>query len=149
MQANQSRNPIFSPDQLKRLKLFARMTEEQAPVFADSLEPIEVKVNQTAIKSNDLRDCMSLLLDGEVRVSEFIEGRETMLAMLETGDFFGEMPPVDQRPRSADVVANRDCKLLKVTKQAIDRIIEEQPETTSRFLLGIPRTVAGRLRKLD
>lgn len=149
MQASQSRNAVFSPGQLKRLKVFADMTEEQVSVFADSVEPIEVKVNQIIIKSNDPGDCMYLLLDGDVRVSEFVEGRETMLATLETSDFFGEMSLVDQRPRSADVVANRDCKLLKITKPAFDRIIEQHPETASRFLLGILRTVAGRLRKLD
>ena len=149
METNQGRKFTLSPGQLKRLKVFADMTEQQVSVFADSVEPIQAKANHIIIKSNEPGDCMYLLLDGDVRVSEFVEGRETMLATLETGDFFGEMSLVDQRPRSADVVANRDCTLLKITKQAFDQVIVDHPDTASRFLLGILRTVAGRLRKLD
>jgi CRP/FNR family transcriptional regulator, cyclic AMP receptor protein len=149
MEEHQTRNFILNPRQLRRLKIFADMSEEQLSVFANIVEPLEVTPNRIIVKSNDAGDCMYLLLDGEVRVSQFVEGRETVLATLETGDFFGEISLFDQGPRTADVVAIRDCKLLKITKQAFYGILEENPDTAARFLLGIIRTVAGRLRKLD
>ena len=72
-----------------------------------------------------------------------------MLAKLETGDFFGEMCLFDEVPRSANVLANAHCTLLRVTKQAFDSMIETHPDLAALFLRAMLRTVAGRLRTMD
>ena len=108
-----------------------------------------MKPNRVIVKRNDKGDCMYLLLDGEVRVSNTVEGRETILAKLETGDFFGEICLFDEGARSADVIANRDCTLLKITKQAFDDMIEQHPAIGALFLRSMFRVVASRLRNMD
>jgi CRP-like cAMP-binding protein len=92
---------------------------------------------------------MYLILNGEVQVSRTTRGRETVLARLETGDFFGEMCLFDEAPRSANVIASRTCTLLKITKQAFDSMVETHPALAALFLRAMLRTVAGRLRTMD
>ena len=77
---------------------------------------------------------------------QFAEGRETILAKLETGDFFGEIGLFDEGPRSADVVANLDCTLLKISKRTFHSIMDQHPDLGVRFLFAIIRTVEARIR---
>ena len=142
-------NLSLSPAQLKRLKVFSDLTEDQLSIFVSLVEPVQVKPNRLVVRMKDRADCMYLLLNGEVRVSETTDGRETILAVLETGDFFGEMCLFEEAQRTADVVANRDCTLLKITKQAFDNIIETQPLIGALFLRAMLRVVAGRVRTMD
>jgi CRP/FNR family cyclic AMP-dependent transcriptional regulator len=149
MTADQPLNLSLSPSQLRRLKVLADFSEDQLALFVSLLEPVQMKPNRVIVKTNDNGDCMYLLLDGEVRVSNTVEGRETILAKLETGDFFGEICLFDEGARSADVIANRDCTLLKITKQAFDDMIEQHPAIGALFLRSMFRVVASRLRNMD
>jgi CRP-like cAMP-binding protein len=136
----------LKPGVLKRLKVFADMNEEQLQTFVSLVEPVEVMVHKTIVKMGDQGDCMYLLLDGEVRVRQFVKGKETILATLETGDFFGEICLFDEGPRSADVIANKDCTVLKITKPAFHLIMDKHPDVGVRFLFAIIRTVEARIR---
>ena len=144
-----SQDLLLSPGQLKRIKVFADLTDEQIAIFVGLVEAVQIKPNRLIVKMGDMGDGMYLLLNGEVRVSQTVEGRETILAVLEKGDFFGEVCLFDQGPRAADVVANQDCTLLKISKTAFEGILASRPDVTARFLLALLRTVAGRLRHLD
>jgi NTE family protein len=135
--------------QLRRLKVFADMSEEQASLFLDLVEPMQVRPNRLIVKMDEIGDCMYLLLDGEVRVSLSAEGRETILAKLETGDFFGEVCLFDEGCRSADVISVRDTTLLRLSKHAFQVLLEEYPRIAALLLRAILKTVAGRMRNTD
>lgn len=139
-------NPAVRPGQLRRLKVLADMSEEQLAKFVELVEKVQVRMGYIVVKQNEQGDCMYLLLDGEVRVRQMPSGRETTLAVLETGDFFGEICLFDEGPRSADVVANKDCTLLKIAKQRFHEIMDQHPEIAVRFLFAIIRTVEARIR---
>ena len=139
----------LTPAQLRRLRIFAEMTDAQIATFIDLLEPVQVKVGRIIVKMHEVGDCMYLLLDGDVRVSQIVEGRETILAELATGDFFGEFCLLNETPRVADVVAKRDCRLLKITQLAFASLMAEHPEITTKFLFAMLHTLATRLRAMD
>lgn len=139
--------PNLRPAHLRRMKVFSEMTEDQLARFVDMVEPVNVRANYIIVKEKEQGDCMYLILDGEVRVRQLTQGKETTLATLETGDFFGEICLFDEGPRSADVVANKDCTLLKITAGTFHSIMDKQPDIAVRFLFAIIRTVESRIRK--
>ena len=149
MAPDQAFNLNLTPGQLRRLKVLADLTDDQLALFVSLVEPVQVKPNRLVVKRNDPGDAMFLLLIGEVRVSDTVDGRDTTIATLEAGDFFGEMCLFDEGPRSADVAANRECVLLKITKQAFDSLIVEHPAIGALFLRAMMRIVVGRVRKMD
>ena len=89
---------------------------------------------------------MFLILEGELRARLNIAGRETILATLGVGEFFGDLSIFDHGPRSADVVANRDSLLAKVSAEAVERLIKEAPETAAPIIFAMGRTLATRIR---
>ena len=73
-------------------------------------------------------------------------GRETILTTFGIGDFFGELSLFDQGPRSADIVANTDSTLLRLTAGAFARLTREMPSLATPFLQATARTLSGRIR---
>jgi CRP/FNR family cyclic AMP-dependent transcriptional regulator len=68
---------------------------------------------------------MFLALEGEVRVRLMIARKESVLTVLGPGEFFGEVALFDHGPRSADVIANQDSSLLKISAGAFHRPVAE------------------------
>jgi CRP-like cAMP-binding protein len=147
--ADQHQKDALSPGQLRRLKVLSDMSDEQLTVFVNLVETVAVKPNRVVVRAHEEGDCMYLILFGAVRVSQTVERREAVLAALESGEFFGEMCLVSDGLRSADVVATRETLLLKITKEAFQKVIETRPDIAALFLLAILRVVSGRMRTMD
>jgi CRP-like cAMP-binding protein len=139
----------LSVTELKRVKVLSDLTDGQLSTFVSLLEPVQVPAGNAIVRMNELGNSMYLILKGDVQVARKTGGRETTLATLEAGDFFGEMCLFDEAPRSASVIANQHCTLLRITKQAFDSMIETHPVLAALFLRAMLRTVAGRLRTMD
>ncbi|MBI3191334.1 MAG: cyclic nucleotide-binding domain-containing protein, partial [Pedosphaera parvula] len=82
----------------------------------------------------------------EVRVRMMIAGKETILVTLSAGEFFGEISLFDHGPRSADVIANLDTLLVKISAGAFQKLAGEAPDLSTPFLLAIGRTLTSRIR---
>jgi CRP-like cAMP-binding protein len=75
-----------------------------------------------------------------------IMAKENVLTTLTSGDFFGEVSLFDHGPRSADVVANRDSLLLRITAASFARLVQEAPQLAAPFLQSICITLTARIR---
>jgi F420-non-reducing hydrogenase small subunit len=67
-------------------------------------------------REGDPGDTMYIIQSGAVKISRNREGEEMVLAILEQGEFFGEMALVDQQPRSATVSTMSRTRLLPLTR---------------------------------
>jgi len=131
---------------LRRVKILAGMTDEQLERFAKFMELEKVDAWTEVVKQGDHGNTMYLILDGEFRVRVQIEGKETILATLSIGEFFGDISLFDHGPRSADVVANKDGLVLKVAAESFERLALEAPDLATPFLLAMGKTLAARIR---
>ncbi len=136
----------IKPGMLRRVKILAEMNDQQLGRFVQFMEVQQVQQFREIVKQGEQGDSMFMVLEGEVRVRLMIAGKETTLTTLGAGEFFGEMSLFDQQPRSADVVANKDCVLLKVSAGKFEKLLQDQPDLAAPFLVGICRTVANRMR---
>jgi hypothetical protein len=139
------RNGI-KPASLRRIKILAEMNDLQLAHLAEFLELQEVKPWTVLFQQNDPGDAMFLVLAGELRARVMVSGREAIIAHFGAGDFFGDLALFDHGPRSADMVANTDCTLLKLTAAAFDRLTREAPALSTPFLQATIRTLAARIR---
>ena len=136
----------LKPGSLRRIKILAEMKDAQLAHLADFLELQQILQHTEVVRQGEPGDAMFLILGGELRARTMIDGRETILTTFGPGDFFGEMSLFDQVPRSADVVANVDSALLRLSTSAFERLTREMPSLTTPFLQATARTLSARIR---
>jgi CRP-like cAMP-binding protein len=136
----------FKPGSLRRIKILAEMKDAQLAHLADFLEFQEWPQHAEVVRQGEPGDAMFLIMKGELRARTMMDGRETILTTFGVGDFFGEMSLFDQGPRSADVVANVDSTLLRLTTRAFERLTREMPSLATPFLQATARTLSARIR---
>ena len=122
------------------------MDERQLASFLQYMEVTEVMPNAVVFRKGDNGDSMFMVLQGEFRARSMVGGRESTLATMGVGECFGELAVVDDSPRSADVVANLQSVLLKISSAALKRLFQEAPALAAPFLLGLNKTITARVR---
>jgi CRP-like cAMP-binding protein len=100
---------------------------------------------EVIIRQGDAGDVMYEILDGQVEVLQEREGEEVRLAILDRGDFFGEMAIFEREKRSATVRAHGQVRVLTVDKKILLRRISEDPSLALRILERMSR----RIREMD
>jgi CRP/FNR family transcriptional regulator, cyclic AMP receptor protein len=96
-------------------------------------------------------DKLYIVLDGRVRISKFIPGvGEEALAVLDRGDFFGEMALIDEKARSADAKAHEaDTTVLSIDRATLNEILSMDPNASLQFLNLLCRMISRRLREIN
>lgn len=139
-------NAKIDPRALRRVKILADLTDEQLGLFANFMEVERIAAWREVVKQGESEDSMYLILEGEFRVRIRTGDKETILTTLGIGEFFGDISLFDHGPRSADVVANSEGLLLKVTSGAVRKLAAEAPAAALPFLLAVGKTLAARIR---
>jgi hypothetical protein len=138
----------MNPGVLRRMRLFAEMDERLLASFLRYMRVVDCPQHATLFRAGDKADSMFLVLEGEVRVRILAGGRESILATLGVGECFGELAVIDQGPRSADVVANQQTRLLSLSSAGLKQLFKEAPALAAPFLLALNRIVVGRIRRV-
>lgn len=96
-------------------------------------------------------DRMYVVLEGRVMISKRIPGAgEEALAILERGDYFGEMALIDHQPRSADAKAHEGgATMLSISREVLEGILDIQKVSSLGLLRLLCDMVAKRLREID
>lgn len=95
----------------------------------------------------DTAEAMYLVDSGRVAIVivNAIDRRETVVALMEHGDLFGEMPLLDGLPRSASARALEASEVLRIPYAAVAAALDADPT----LLRGVARMLALRLRSMD
>ena len=93
-------------DLIRRVPLFSMLTVEQAQAIADSVVKRRFRRGELIVEQGRKSNTLFILLNGRARVlTSDNRGREVILAVLEAGDYVGEMSLIDNEPHSATVRA--------------------------------------------
>jgi len=132
--------------QFTGLPLFSDFTRPELEAFIELTDPINYKREAVIVRQDEIGDCMFIVVDGKVRVVHKRDGREFLLAVLERGDFFGELALVDEGPRSADVIALEDCTMLRIPHPVVRALASVHPMAAFKFIQAVARGVVHRIR---
>lgn len=142
-------DPPIKASQLKRCLLFSDMSEEQIEHFTKALRQFRVKPYYPIIKAGTEAHSLFILVAGEARISVRPEGKEELLKVVESGHFFGEVALFDGGTRSADVTANSECIVLRISRGDLQKVIQENPAVATPFLFNLGKFLAARLRETN
>lgn len=99
---------------------------EQNPLlqkYGRAFEPGEL-----IFEEDEEGDHMFIIQEGQVQISRSINGTDTSMALLEKGEFFGEMAIVNRIRRTARARAMARTQLLAFDRQGLEQLVEKNPK---------------------
>ena len=103
------------------------------------------QAGEVIVREGDAGSSAYLLKSGRVEISKEVEDTRIVLAVLETGQVFGEMSLLDEQPRSATVTTLEPCVLEEVDQEEAEKLIQE----ASPLLRSILTDMIDRIRGMD
>jgi hypothetical protein len=132
-------SPVEIVLHLRTLDVFAGLTTRQLSDLAGVVREETHPAGHAIVREGDFDDCMYLMVSGEVAITR--EGR--FLARLGAKEFFGEMAMFDGETRAATATAETRVRLLRLERNDLFRVMEEQPA----IAIAICQTLSRRLRE--
>ncbi|KIE50292.1 MAG: Crp/Fnr family transcriptional regulator [marine actinobacterium MedAcidi-G2B] len=126
--------------------LFGELPEDVLERIVDEVDDRDLQRGDIIFREDDPPDELYIVLSGRIAiVNKSIDGRESMVALMEPGDLFGEMGLFDGKGRSAQARALEDSVVTCIPYLPVRSLYEETPI----YLWQVIQMLAGRLRNMD
>ena len=126
--------------------LFGELPEADLEIIVNQSHDRDLRRGDIIFREEDPPDEIYIVLSGRIAiVNKSIDGRESMVALMESGDLFGEMGLFDGKGRSAQARALEDSVVTAIPYEPVRSLYESNPI----FLWQVIEMLAGRLRNMD
>jgi CRP/FNR family transcriptional regulator, cyclic AMP receptor protein len=127
-------------------ELFADLDEASLGRIASATAVRELHRGDVLFREGDEPDQLYVVDSGRIAIANRSpDGRESVMALMERGDLFGEMGLLDGLGRSAEARALEPSVVLAIPYEPVRTVYEEQPQ----LLWAVVALLAGRLRSMD
>lgn len=135
---------------LQNIPIFNGLDPDEIDLIIPLARPRSFEAGSTIIEEAAEGSSMYILLDGRVKITKS-ENRETevFIAVLEKGSFFGELSLFDNLPRSANVIALTDCKMLHLKKDDFDQLLNTHLKISNFFYKNCLTEYFNRFRRVS
>lgn len=128
---------------LRRVRLFAGLSEGDLEAINDLLLEKRYRKGSVVFEQGDDGDALFIVEAGRAKVSVKDEqGKEKILGVFSTGDYFGEMALLSDEPRSATVTIVGDSEMLVLPKEAFERFLATNLGAMRQFVNLMSRRLA-------
>ncbi len=131
---------------LRRVSLFASLSDAQIEQLAAGSVRRNFPKGRTIVAEGEPSQSLYILLSGRAKVQRSdAEGKEVILAVLGSGECFGEMSLIDDAPRSASVITLESCDFMAINKENFKAMLIQNNEMCMAVMKGLVK----RLREAD
>lgn len=135
---------------LRRVPLLSSLNEQQLETLAAGSTRRNFPKGRTIVSEGEPSQSLYILLSGRAKVQRSdSEGKEVILAVLGSGDFFGEMSLIDEAPRSASVITLESCDFMSINKDAFRAMLLQSAEMCMAVMRGMVRRLREADRKIE
>ena len=134
---------------LKDLHIFSKMNESMIFEIMKRCKTHYYAANEMVFSEGDVDDySLYIVVSGEFEVLVIPQSgdKPTPFSCAGRGLIFGEISFLDAQPRSAGLKAIEPAEVLRFTQQDYMKVLEQQPETAARFMIGVAEVLSRRLR---
>jgi len=127
-------------------ELFAELDDAELDRVVASIRPLQLRRGDVIITEGAEPEHLYVVEEGRIAItSKSDDGRESVFALMERGDLFGEMGLLDGLGRSAEARALEPSLVMEIPYPPVRAVFEARPE----LLWGVVALLAGRLRSMD
>ena len=131
---------------LQSVALFWDLSEEELGYISEKMIARHYESGKFIFLEDSEGEQCFFVVQGSVKVTRLSkDGREVILAMLNEGEFFGEMALLDGESRSANVIALEKTEVLTLNREDFLVVLHDYPQIAIQLL----KEMAHRLRKSD
>ncbi len=137
-------------DLIRRVPLFSMLTANQAEAVAESVVKRRFRRGEVIVERGQKSNALYILLTGRARVvASDARGREVILAVLQPGDYIGEMSLIDNEPHSATVRAEVQTDVLMLGRSEFARCLPENSSLSYAILRGLVQRLRNADRQIE
>ncbi len=122
--------------------LFNKISKKHCQLLVPDMHLRSYKSSETIFNQGETGIGAALILSGKVSITS----NKKTLAILETGDFFGEVALVVDEPRTANATAQENTELVFFLRQNLDELTDRYPNDGARLMRNLAKILATRLR---
>jgi len=131
---------------LKTVPFFNELSHRQLKTVSDIVFERNYETDELIFEEGQPGAALFLILDGKVAVEVRRENHTTTLAILEKGEFFGEMALLHEAPRSANSRSLERTHTLALYRNDLSQLIQRDPQTACQIYRALASMVGDRLR---
>jgi len=124
-----------------RIDPFDGLREEQTQRVLDKSNIIDCVAGDRLLKKGNVARNMFVVLEGNLEVRD----GDTLVRVLSPGDVLGEIAFLLEQPRSADVYAATDARVLSLSEGTVRELIGSDPDVASHLLLNVAKLLCRRI----
>jgi hypothetical protein len=121
-------------DQLRKIPLFQNASDEEIYELANEFVVEQYKKDQVIVQEGAWGNKLFLIANGAVQATTIGDrGQKLQLAILSTGDFFGEFSLLGNKPCTATITALSLCSILTLDQSKLEDLMRQKPDFGKRL----------------
>ncbi len=131
---------------LSTMPMFKKLDKRELDFLENVVHVRNYQTDEIIFSEGDIGSGMYAIRSGQVQVYTHNEQEEeTEQAVLESGDFFGEIALTASRPRCASARATEPTVLIGLFRSDILEAVRRHPAPSAKIMLGLNRVISDRL----
>lgn len=132
---------------LRTVELFNELNEDELSKVSRHLSALDLPKGSVLFKIRDFGDELYIITEGKIRISREVGDVELVFTTLGKGTFFGEIAVIDELYRSASATADEDCKLLLLSRKALEELATREPLIAYKLIYTVAKVLSRRIRR--
>jgi len=129
---------------LKRIPLFEGFSVQQMDELAHSLRGRSCRRREELFHKGDEGSDVYIVVSGKLKaLTTSRDGDDVVFDIMASGDIFGEVAMLAERPRTATVVAIEPCELLSLSRRDLLFFLRRHPDAAIQMLGLVAKRLAG------
>jgi len=141
---------------IKKIPLLKTLTNRELYRIQDIMHKRSYELGEFIFHINQPGAAIFFIKKGEVRIfipAESLEGEskniDIEIAVLEHGDFFGELALLDNSPRSASVMAKTPTEVMAIFRGDFEELLIKDPVISSKINRQLAIMIGRRLKEAN
>ena len=128
---------------LKSVKLLTQLDDNDYRILAGCLKKVEIKKGDIIIQEGDVGNCAYIVSEGQFSVEKF----NHTLTIFSSGDIFGEIALLDDRPRTATIIAKTDGVLYQMDRTDLENNSIINADVRAKLYKALIKQITAYLRQ--
>jgi CRP/FNR family cyclic AMP-dependent transcriptional regulator len=134
---------------LQRVPFFRNIPRKEYGRLFQALAKRHYETGDILFKEGDVGRALFILEWGQIEiVRRNGQGKPQRLALMDSGDYFGEISLLDDQPRTASAIAVTPSRVYLLYRTELDALLREAPHAAAAVMAHLAELLASRLRSV-